>query len=229
MGGALRTVQADEIVVVPDSLQIPNVEVSPGSTSGTVSGTIQVQNTGLRALPGTVQVKFFIAKSGPAVAGQSPVSAIVSAPCLIQPGETVALSFQVELPSVTELGTDAYEAVARVWSGEVLTTQSIATQMARFTVVPASLVQYFSDAISTTHTGLVKAGEARQFTHVPGPLASATRIALGHSGSNLHLHVYDDQDRHVGMNYQTGELEIEIPARYLPAVPKNTSLFSFLK
>jgi len=41
--------------------------------------------------------------------------------------------------------------------------------------------------------------------------ASELLIALNYAGSDLDLHLYDSQDRHVGINYQTGEVETQIP------------------
>jgi len=41
--------------------------------------------------------------------------------------------------------------------------------------------------------------------------ASGLLIALNYAGSDLDLHLYDSQGRHVGINYQTGEVETQIP------------------
>jgi rhamnogalacturonyl hydrolase YesR len=46
------------------------------------------------------------------------------------------------------------------------------------------------------------------------PTISGIVIQLNEKAKHLYLHVYDNQGRHVGLNYETGQVETEIPDSY---------------
>jgi len=43
-------------------------------------------------------------------------------------------------------------------------------------------------------------------------------IILSYTGSRVDLHLYDEMNRHVGYNYQTGEVEVEIPGAIISGI-----------
>jgi hypothetical protein len=46
------------------------------------------------------------------------------------------------------------------------------------------------------------------------PQPSGTVLELNEEQSRIYLHVYDEQGRHVGLNYTTGQIETQIPGSY---------------
>ncbi|MEM4484093.1 MAG: PEGA domain-containing protein, partial [Candidatus Methanomethylicia archaeon] len=63
--------------------------------------------------------------------------------------------------------------------------------------------------IETIERGMIEEGEERTtFMTLSG---DRTLIMLHYGGSDLDLHLYDSHGRHVGLNYLTGEVELEIP------------------
>lgn len=69
------------------------------------------------------------------------------------------------------------------------------------------------DSLSTTTVldGNISQGSSQQATYNPQSDTERLTFNLSYPGSNLDLHLYDDSDNHVGIDYQTGEFENEIP------------------
>ena len=59
--------------------------------------------------------------------------------------------------------------------------------------------------------GRIAEGETIQNNFISSEESYRVSFDLHYAGSDLDLHLYDAQDRHVGINYQTGEVENEIP------------------
>ncbi|MEM2960655.1 MAG: FixG Ig-like domain-containing protein, partial [Candidatus Bathyarchaeia archaeon] len=79
-----------------------------------------------------------------------------------------------------------------------------------FTVVSkyASSVQGIS---ASSFSGEAGEGESVLYQIDAPPGASELILALNYAGSDLDLHLYDSQGRHVGMNYESNEVELQIP------------------
>ena len=60
-------------------------------------------------------------------------------------------------------------------------------------------------------SGTISSGEEQAVDLKPSAESYEVHIALDWPGSDLDLHVFDAEGRHVGVNYQSGETECEIP------------------
>lgn len=79
-----------------------------------------------------------------------------------------------------------------------------------FTVIKNN-AQSTSEMTTNTISGQVVAGESiSQQISVPAG-TSDLFISLDYVGSDLDLHLYDSQGRHVGVSYQSGNIELQIP------------------
>ncbi|MEM2941276.1 MAG: hypothetical protein QW304_07005 [Thermoproteota archaeon] len=79
-----------------------------------------------------------------------------------------------------------------------------------FTVVrgSASSIQGIS---TSSFSGEVGEGESVSY-QIDAPLGTSELIVtLNYAGSDLDLHLYDSQGRHVGMNYETNDVELQMP------------------
>lgn len=120
----------------------------------------------------------------------------------IAPGETEEVPFSYVVPLQSNAD---YEVTFRLKATPVSTTIRSANAIVPHTVGPA-------DAVDTTvlTEGELSEGES---TAIEENIGSATRSVfnLSYPGSDLDLHLYDDEDNHVGQNYQTGRYENQIP------------------
>ena len=70
----------------------------------------------------------------------------------------------------------------------------------------------------------------------PIPVVEFSMLSLHETGSELYLHVYDNESRHVGFNEETFEVETEIPGSYYEdlgnttfiIIPENITDFTFM-
>jgi len=59
--------------------------------------------------------------------------------------------------------------------------------------------------------GLIMSGDAEAITHTPNENTRTIIYDLMYPGSDLDLHLYDESGNHVGINYDTGQIEVKIP------------------
>lgn len=79
-------------------------------------------------------------------------------------------------------------------------------------IMGISLVQ---GASTSSFSREIKQGEFVSYQINVPPGASDLIIALNYAGSDLDLHLYDSHGRHVGLNYETNKIDLQIPnARY---------------
>jgi len=60
-------------------------------------------------------------------------------------------------------------------------------------------------------SGVINQGGSEQFQTTPAEDIARAAFSLTYGGSDLDLHLYDANDNHTGVNYDTGELENEVP------------------
>jgi len=75
-------------------------------------------------------------------------------------------------------------------------------------------------------TGTIEEGVARETSFPVPPDKSTVQFVLSYDVGELDLHVYDAHGRHVGVNYQTGELEIQIPGATYTGSASNPEVIS---
>jgi len=123
----------------------------------------------------------------------------------IPPGETREdIDVQYTFPSGWLLG--AYELQLTVSPTPVEGgTEATATDSFVTADVPSGLDS------STLLDGAISQGDSQQAALTPDPSAEQVAFNLSYPGSNLDLHLYDESDNHVGLDYQTGDFETEIP------------------
>lgn len=65
--------------------------------------------------------------------------------------------------------------------------------------------------VEDVQQGQINAGNSDRTTTSVAPDQDRVSFDMSYAGSDLDLHLYDQQDNHVGRNYDTGEFENEIP------------------
>lgn len=73
---------------------------------------------------------------------------------------------------------------------------------------------WVDDQITRVATGTLTQGQRATGTINTSGTGGATEVTLAYPGSDFDLHVYDNQGRHVGMNYSQGTVEVNIPGSY---------------
>ena len=63
----------------------------------------------------------------------------------------------------------------------------------------------------TVASGEIEEGGTFEYEAVADPNATSAEFTLGYAGSDLDLHIYDGAGRHVGFNYESGTVDLEIP------------------
>jgi hypothetical protein len=201
-------VPADVIEEIPDSLEIHDVRIGRGEAGGVVQGSIQVQNLSSQAVPAQVELMIYGVRDGWFQYAVYPMMMAVSGVEWVPPGETAMLEFAPHLPPSDDLGFDYYQAYVWVGAGSALTKRNVGFAAVDFQV---SRVGFFENLFKRSESSNVPEGSDVRYTHLAAADAVGTSIELGWAGSDLDLHVYDSEGRHVGMNYETGEMELQIP------------------
>jgi hypothetical protein len=95
-------------------------------------------------------------------------------------------------------------------SGEVPTSSSnIASETLYQSVAPTQVLQAESPS-SQVINGSIQQAESREYVYRINK-SQSVRISVDYPGSRLDLHVYDSQGRHVGINYDTGNIDQLVP------------------
>ncbi|MEM3406707.1 MAG: hypothetical protein QXM07_03545 [Nitrososphaerota archaeon] len=112
-----------------------------------------------------------------------------------------------------------------IYKTEILTSYIIKTEKETKTITyfitknETSISTYVQKYISSTSTSSfsreIKEGESVSYQINVPPGASDLIISLDYVAGDLDLHLYDSQGRHVGLNYETNKIDLQIPnARY---------------
>ncbi len=102
---------------------------------------------------------------------------------------------------------------------------SSAHYLARFTIISSAGVvisdalftasqpsaTFFNDLWHIIDSGLLNSGQTSTTQVQASPNAVYEEFLLDYPGSDMDLHVYDSQGRHVGIDYDTGEIDLQIP------------------
>ena len=188
-------------------LNVPSIiEVEEGKESAILSGTVEVSNTGSRTLPVTAYITVHPEKSDDVVGFAVLPSDTFNE--ILNPDGTKIFSFEIPLTKSSNFGCHAYIVKAHVFLGvsEIMTSKKVSIGT---TCEVENL--YERETTREILAGGIREGESVSTSYTISPESERVFISLSYSGSDLDLHLYDERGRHVGVNYQTGEIENEIP------------------
>ncbi len=197
-------------------LDFPDIILPSGSNVGSTEGRVRVKNTG--EIPANVSV--FVDIYAPPRAGRRVISVTQPDIVSLMPGEErdIALRYGAPDTKVWE-AVGSYQVVVRVSIGTKLRSSLEYPHLSDKTVFVVGSEEAVAmgnmQLVSTVQAGHISEGQALRATHTPEESMQRTEFTLFQQGSDLDLHLYDEMGNHVGLNYDTGEVEIGIPgARY---------------
>jgi hypothetical protein len=178
--------------------QIENTSRAKGT------GSVTIQNTGAVAFTPDLklcklqqEVKF----TGVVTEAGYPLNFTDEIP-EIQPGETVTLEFEYVAPLGWHNFATDYQVTIDLAQAPVRETSSFTTAAADLDF-DVSVDDVIDDAVSigdSISRVFTTRGDTKQVTY-----------SMNHSAFNADLHLYDDDGNHTGYNYQTGQMENQIP------------------
>lgn len=193
-------------------VRIDNVQVAPGEALGTAQGQVTVHNLGQAPVP----VAVFATLLAPTGSFLSPVGVLGQpSPVRVAPGEQAAISFDFGAPDSRLWGTASPYSVD-LWLGAGYRAIHVNTDprfAARLNLTATT--GQGAEALARRQVSLVDSGQLSENQSSRNQFAirsdsSVTSLELSY-GSDFDLHLYDAQGRHVGLNYDTGEIDSQIP------------------
>ncbi|MEX2705281.1 MAG: hypothetical protein Q6352_008470 [Candidatus Freyrarchaeum guaymaensis] len=101
----------------------------------------------------------------------------------------------------------SYKCRFELWIGP----KFIGYKTINYYVGPVGAITNLIDEIHDVFSGLITSGQELSDTYTTSPDSTGTLFTLDFPGSDIDLHVYDSFGNHVGYNYTTGEVDLEIP------------------
>ena len=140
-----------------------------------------------------------------------PIGIFHSAPVTLGTGGETILEIPFEVPKSGYFGVDRYIAVLNL-----LTSQGIKSSVGQFRVC-GTVGCFIDDITNVISTELSPGGVASETTEIVGNTRSAEFVMI-YPGSDFDLHIYDPAGNHVGVDYSSGNVDLQIPgARYTGA------------
>lgn len=135
------------------------------------------------------------------------LEAIIGNTVDLTPGVCVLAPFNI--PFFDYLEWDQSQKIYRVvaYSAVGTTLYGPFVKMFRVVTEEAAVCQMVADSYSSA----IAAGESYSEFISTGPGTTSLYVSLDYPGSELDLHIFDSENRHVGLDYATGNIEIEIP------------------
>lgn len=204
------TTEADAVNLNIEEIVVPNVVVNDGALLGEEIARLTLRNNG------SLSVNVLV--SGQIVADTTTGSQIVNMAgsnlTSISPGQsaTVQVPFRIFRSSLAnDTGYDfQFYIYATDQQGGY---QILGPQVRHFTAGTAAQIDALGEqTYETLQMGVFSEGQTIETSFQPSVGSRTARLSLTvASGSDADLHVYDEQNRHVGVNYATGEIELQIP------------------
>ena len=212
----LRTGQSptDDMAVGIEQIVALDVIVPDSALVGQSTAQVQVRNNSARSVTAQVAAQI-VAETA---MGSQIISLAGSTPRSIVPGQlaTIDVPFSVFRSSLT--GSGGYDFQFYVYATDMAGGfQVLGPHISHFYVTTASQAPLFdARTYATIDHGVVQEGQTVSSTYTPtAGMDRALVSSTVPAGSDADLHVYDSQGRHVGINYETGQVEVQIPeARY---------------
>lgn len=188
------------------SVQIESFSVSNVDTEeefGTGQGSIKIRNIGTLDASVTAMVMFY------APTPQKYVWMQMVEFGTITPESVKEVEFDYTLPRNTLLRCTEYYAEAYVIAA---TSQHIFSEY-RFPSNPIFWVGKDCGCVAqTVLSGSLVQGQSFSTSFTSG--GKLTRFTLFFTGSEIDIHIYDSKGRHIGVDYSTGQIEIQIPGAF---------------
>ncbi len=204
------------------ALAVADVSVGRLDDFGAATGTISVTNSG--TADAAVRGALYVYRHRGSTFDELIVPPVPNSEgdLILHPGESATLDFDFFVPAGSRLRADKYYAQAYVLSSGGL---DVSGDFFRACGPSACFVDDLWDLAAA---GSIPAGGRQAFDLGVAAAAVQGEFVLGYRGSDLDLHLYDAQGRHVGMNYETGSVDLEIPGaeysggRFLPRTRRRT-------
>jgi hypothetical protein len=196
-------------------LDFPNIILPSGSNVGSTEGRVRVKNTG----ESSANVSVFVDIYAPPQAGRQAISVTQPDIVSLMSGEErdIALRYGAPDTKVWE-AVDSYQVAVRVSVGTKLRSSFEYPHLSDKTVFVVGSEEAVAmgdrQSVSTVQAGHISEGQALHGAYTPEESVQRTEFTLFQQGSDLDLHLCDAMGNHVGLNYDTGEVEIGIPGAH---------------
>jgi hypothetical protein len=192
---------------------LDDIFVEEGEDIGTAQGSVTVGITGDQE----AVVSVYATMLGPVGTERAPISILGQpSPTTVASGTEEEIGFDYGAPD-TKIWREASGYPVDLWVAfgyrpiHVSDDPSLAQGLQVFVGSPEAveLMRYGTETV--VHTAeLGENQSSRREIRISGDAASTT-LDLSYAGSDFDLHLYGRQGQHVGLNYDTGQVEIEIP------------------
>jgi len=211
-GWAACYIDNTKVQIVENSFQMEDAQIPSGENSASVSGSIDVINTGYDNIPVTAYANIYRTMSVNGEADDYPIMIVKSDTYDMTGGGNYTLNLHpTTLIGSETLQSDSYIGVAYLAVGPSIIARRIGPIYDEFYVNSSSLRGLISRVTRSIGQSLLNSGEQWESSYHADSSAVYSDITLFFPGSDLDLHVYDSYGNHVGVNYATGQVEIEIP------------------
>jgi hypothetical protein len=188
--------------VMPGNLSIPDVSSGWSSGFAAATGALPFNNYGSTEGVARTELNVY---GGPNYSQLVLHTADQEHDQPLAPNSSSLATFNFQIPAGNLLFTDHYYAEARVIGSSGTTTRNTTFRACYPTAC------FFNDLSQQVMNGAISAGQSVEQTVIAGSQAVKAEFVMGFGGSDLDLHIYDSGGRHVGFNYETGQIELGIP------------------
>jgi len=170
-----------------------------------VSGKITILNPNIH----TSRINAFVEVLGPKKLNQQAISLRYNEPFSMNGNSEKSIDFTIEVPSMHHWRTCGQYLVKAWVSADY---GDIVLGLAEFAVGPRDAVIALTQSErQRLLEGVLKEGEVEEANYTIAENSSGALFSLIYEGSDIDLHLFDTNDNHVGMNYSTGQVEMDIP------------------
>jgi len=218
----------DNTQIQIDSFEMEDTEIPIGDEVVEINGNITISNNGLDSVPVLTYLEIYETMNVNGEIADIPVMVSRSDWYNLTGNSSVTLDIKpIILMGADKLSMDYYNAKAYIIAGP-----SIIGRKSNFVIdnfkVDSSIVPYRGRSIENIIKDFLDAGETWKKTMPFDADAVYHDIALWFGGSDLDIHIYDALGRHVGLNYETGEVEVEIPEAVYTGSKNNPEIIRIL-
>jgi hypothetical protein len=186
------------------SLSVPDVTSGWVSGVASASATLTVDNAD-PSLTGVARAEIDIYALDNGQYGNLVERVSSGGDLTIPSSQSSTFHFNFQVPSGSLFSSAHY--LARF---TIVSSAGVLTADAMFTACQPS-ADVFADVGQTIDTRLLDAGHTHTVSFQADPAAKFMEFVLDYPGGDMDLHVYDSQGRHVGVDYETGLTDLQIP------------------
>ena len=198
------------------SFMMEDVQLPYGKNTASVSGSIQVTNNGPDTVPVTAYVKIHRVMSVNGNKDNFPIMFAKSDTYDLPKNSCASLNINpTTLVGSDILEADRYKGEAYIIAGPSIIAKQIGPVTDEFNVCSSYLLCPTERYTYSQGSSSLGAGEEwwKEFTPVIEPFKEIyySDVEVYYQDSDFDLHVYDTSGNHVGVNYGTGQVDLEIP------------------